>query len=70
MESIFTRYAPNKLSKIDSLFAKWEGREEELADAVERKYSFGRYYRPHSDVSLYALHWSINCAIDLLCVAD
>ena len=42
MEAIFSRYAPAKLAKVDQLLSKWQGREEELADAVERKYSFGR----------------------------
>eukprot|EP00658_Telonema_sp_P-2_P079106 TRINITY_DN7571_c0_g1_i5.p1 TRINITY_DN7571_c0_g1~~TRINITY_DN7571_c0_g1_i5.p1 ORF type:complete len:468 (+),score=102.25 TRINITY_DN7571_c0_g1_i5:895-2298(+) len=42
VEAVYGRYAPAKLAKVDLLFSKWKGREEELTEAVERKYSYGR----------------------------
>ena len=38
IEAIYTQYAPDKLVKLDHLLRKYQGKEEKLADAIEKKY--------------------------------
>jgi len=49
MRTVYARYNPSKLAQVDSLLAKYEGREDELIEHIVTKYRLGPCAPKHTE---------------------